>query len=124
MGLIRVWKAKRRADRLMKALERAAENPDLYMDPEWQTEAAQRAADVIEVVPMPRPIQENLVAMFSNFNLSKWLNVILTAVISGAAGAAVDALQNGGGLKVAGSAALVGAGAGVVNLVRKNPLTK
>lgn len=67
MGLIRDWRIKRRADRLLAALDKAAANPDLYLDPEWRDEAAHRAADVIEVVPMPSPARNLLMNFLTNW---------------------------------------------------------
>lgn len=121
MGLIRDWKIKRRVDRLLNALAHAAENPELYTDPRWQRDTASQAGDVVDLVPLPPPVKERVMGFLKNFDLGKLINLVLTAVISGAAGAAVDVLQHGGTPKVAGSAALAGAGAGVINLFRKSP---
>lgn len=93
MGLIHLWRTKRRADRLMKALEHAAENPDLYLDPAWQTEAAHRAADVIEVVPMP-PRARSILMGFLNNILKNWKTTLI-GLATGAGIAFLTGVQGG-----------------------------
>ncbi|MFM2124265.1 MAG: hypothetical protein RL328_716 [Acidobacteriota bacterium] len=69
MGLIRDWKIKRRADRLLKALDRAAANPDLYGDEAWQQDALASGADLLDEIPMPSQTRTrlmNLLALLQN----------------------------------------------------------
>lgn len=69
MGLIRDWRIKRKADRMLAALDAAAADPSLYGDDHWQADALHRGADLLDILPMPSQIRiriMNALALLQN----------------------------------------------------------
>ena len=110
MGLIRTWQLKRRADRVLDALNAAAQQPALYRDPRWQARARGALVDLLTLVPMPPAVR-----VVMNNLLKNWKTTVL-GLGAGFGIAVLQSLQGGLGLKDA----LIAAGLAAIGLAAKD----